>query len=324
MKNLYLPSLQNRGVDDFTSDMGIKIRRCVSPAFRLSCIYAFDHKIVVDGYPKLEKDTPYIFASSHGFVEDIQALIATLDRNAYILTGAIDQLKYHPNFYGLWINGFIIVDRSNTQSRKDAVTKMKRIIKSGTSIMMYPEGAWNGNENMLIMPLFKGPYLLASNLKKDGVNTKVVPVAQYKDVENKIIYIKVGEPFDITKYDYKEGLIKLRDEMATLKWNIMEKNLPITKRDELGRDPRYDFMLSNAQEFINGKWVEDLYEDEIIMYKDKNIPYREDILKTFENVKITKDNAHLIAPILAELENEKKYDLKTYMHEYHKNKILKK
>lgn len=69
MNNLYLPSLQNRGVDDFTSDMGIKIRRCVSPAFRLSCIYAFDHKIVVDGYPKLEKDTPYIFASSHGFVE---------------------------------------------------------------------------------------------------------------------------------------------------------------------------------------------------------------------------------------------------------------
>lgn len=41
------------------------------------------------------------------------------------------------------------------------------------------------------------------------------------------------------------------------------------------------------------------------MYKDKNIPYREDILKTFENVKITKENAHLIAPILAELENEK-------------------
>ena len=47
---------------------------------------------------KLEKDTPYIFASSHGFVEDIQALIATLDRNAYILTGAIDQLENHPNF----------------------------------------------------------------------------------------------------------------------------------------------------------------------------------------------------------------------------------
>ena len=65
------------------------------------------------------------------------------------------------------------------------------------------------------------------------------------------------------------------------------------------------FMHLITKQFINGKWVEDLYEDEIIMYKDKNIPYREDILKTFENVKITKENAHLIAPILAELENEK-------------------
>ena len=104
----------------------------------------------------------------------------------------------------------------------------------------------------------------------------------------------------------------------------MEKYTPVLKREELGNDSRYDIMLSNAQQFINGKWVEDLYEDEIIMYKDKNIAYREDVLKAFENVKITKENAHLIAPILVELENEKKYDLKTYMHEYHKNKILKK
>ena len=101
-----------------------------------------------------------------------------------------------------------MVDRNNKKSRNESVPKMARIIKNGSSVIIYPEGAWNVNENMLIMPLFKGPYLLASNLKKDDVNPKVVPVEQYKDVENKTIYIKVCQPFDITNYSAKEGLIK--------------------------------------------------------------------------------------------------------------------
>ena len=317
MKNLYIPSLKNKGIDDFTTDTGIKVRRFISPILRKIVNIACVRKIVLEGYPVLEKDTPYIFTSTHDFKHDVHAAIASMDRHGYLLEGTTNHIDYNPEFYAVFINGLIHVDRFNEKSRKESVPKMERIIKSGSSIMMYPEGSWNNHESMPVLPLFKGPYLVANNLKKQGYNVKVVPMAQYQNFDEKEVYVKVGEPIDIASYDSKEGLIKLRDALATLKWELMEEHAPRVKREDLGNDPRSLFLKEREKEYLRGNWKDDCYDEEIIMYKDKNIPYREDVLKPFENVKITKENAHLIAPFLAEIENEKKYDLKEHMHKVH-------
>lgn len=317
MKNLYIPSLKNKGIDDFTTDTGIKVRRFISPILRKIVNIACVRKIVLEGYPVLEKDTPYIFTSTHDFKHDVHAAIASMDRHGYLLEGTTNHIDYNPEFYGVFINGLIHVDRFDEKSRKESVPKMERIIKSGSSIMMYPEGSWNNHESMPVLPLFKGPYLVANNLKKQGYNVKIVPMAQYQNFDEKEVYVKVGEPIDIASYDSKEGLIKLRDALATLKWELMEEHAPRVKREDLGNDPRSLFLKEREKEYLRGNWKDDCYDEEIIMYKDKNIPYREDVLKPFENVKITKENAHLIAPFLVEIENEKKYDLKEHMHKVH-------
>ena len=63
------------------------------------------------------------------------------------------------------------------------------------------------------------------------------------------------------------------------------------------------------------------------MYRDKNNPLPEDVRKTYDNIKITKENAHLIAPILAELENEKneaqRYNLYQSKNNVAKNIFIK-
>lgn len=322
MKNLYLPSLKNKGVDNFTTDVGIKIRRVTNPLFRILVNLSCSRKIVLDAYPDLEKNTPYIFASTHDFKHDIHAAVAVIDRNCYILSGSQHHLDYNPLYYAVYLNGIIHIDRYDEKSRKESVPKMERIIKSGSSVLIYPEGAWNNHESMLVQPLFKGPYILASNLKNDGYDVKVVPIAQYQNFDEQEVYVKAGNPIDIAKYDSKTGITKLRDALATLKWELMEAHAPKIKREDLGKDVRKFFLKEREKEFLRANWKHDCYDEEIIMYKDKTNPYPEDVRKAFENVKITKENAHIIAPFLIELEQDKKYDLKEHMHKVH-SKIKK-
>ena len=49
---------------------------------------------------------------------------------------------------GIKVRRFLHVNRYDTKSRKESAAKMERIIKSGSSILMYPEDAWNITESM--------------------------------------------------------------------------------------------------------------------------------------------------------------------------------
>ena len=62
------------------------------------------------------------------------------------------------------------VERDN-QSRKEVVSKMKRVLRAGNSVLLFPEGGYNNTENQLIQPLFSGPYILSKNLE-----VEVVPI----------------------------------------------------------------------------------------------------------------------------------------------------
>ena len=66
--------------------------------------------------------------------------------------------------YAAWLNGFIYVDRNNTQSRKDAINKMLRVLKNGNSVLIFPEGVLNNSENLLCMPLYPGVYHMATEM----------------------------------------------------------------------------------------------------------------------------------------------------------------
>ena len=51
----------------------------------------------------------YLFAANHSFDEDIISVLANVDRNAYMLHGTTDQMRYNPVFMALWLNGMIYV-----------------------------------------------------------------------------------------------------------------------------------------------------------------------------------------------------------------------
>ena len=122
--------------------------------------------------------------ATHFFVDDIITNYAIIDRLAYTLIGTPDQVEHNPLMYAGWVCGMIYVDKINPQNRKDAVEKMVRVLENNTSVIIYPEGAWNNTENLLVQPLFASPWILAQR-----TGCKVVPIACTRSIRKRIFGI---------------------------------------------------------------------------------------------------------------------------------------
>ena len=296
-------------VQNFTSDFGIRIRRCINPALRPILKAAAKGHIHIDRYPNLPKGKSYIFVSAHHFCEDIISTLATIDRNAYVLLGTTDQLDYNPQMYAAWLNGFVYVDRMNKESRNTAVAKMERILNAGSSVLIFAEGGFNNTENLLCNRLFASPYILAQN-----TGVQVVPVAPFYEFGSKNIYMNVGDPIDLAQYaDKRTASDALRDVIATMVYENFENHASRLKRGELGQDPRLDFMEQRRREYLKNKWHSDIWTEELTVYLTPEEREQRAVAESMDKIMITKKNAAIMGPILVRREEEKKYDFLAYM-----------
>lgn len=282
-KNVLLTRVEKSTPETFTTSFGIKFRRLIKPVLRPILRRAVGRKIHIESFPELQKDVPYIFASTHSFVDDVIVNYTCVDRSAYMLIGTPDQIEHNPAMYAAWLNGMVFVDKLNPQSREDSVEKMVRILKSGSSIILYPEGAWNNTENLLVQPLFAGPWILAQR-----TNCKIVPVAMYQEYKSNDIYYRVGVPLDLSGMEKREALNLLRNTMATMIYELMEKHATPLKRAELGATPRLDYIDERMREYLCTKWTRDDWAMEITIYRDKKLPPPpEQVRAGFDYVNIT-------------------------------------
>lgn len=307
--NIGLKHFTTATVDNFTSNIGIKIRRLINPLLRVMYRLAVKNKIIVESYPVLDKNVPYIFVSSHSFVDDIATALAVIDRSAYVLFGTTDQLEHNPMVYAAWCNGFVYVDRTDPESRKSVIAKLERIIKSGSSVLIFPEGGLNNTENLLIQKLFAGPYYLA---KRTG--TKVVPISSFRESTSNAIYVNVGDPIELAAYSDKlSAMTAVRDAMSTLTYkNIEQYGTPI-KREMLGSDPRFAYMEERRKVYMETKWTKDVWDEELTQYKDIADREYATMKKSMENIHLNEKNADMVTPFLRSIAIEKRYDFKWYM-----------
>lgn len=188
---------------------------------------------------------------------------------------------------------------------------MERILKNGNSVLFYPEGSWNNTENLLVQPLFAGPWLLAQR-----TNCEVVPIALFHEYLEKDIYVRMGEPLNLAQMGKHKALEILRDSMATMLYEMMEKHCKIQKRTEMGMNPRNDYMEERKKEYLRTKWVHPCWDEEITIYRDNNLPPQPDKVREFvDKVQVNAGNAAVLAPFLVQREEDKKYDFVQYMKE---------
>lgn len=160
---------------------------------------------------------PVIFACTHIGQNDLENIYETIRHSCWWFLG--DPKELYKEISGLLIslNGGIFLDTGNKTDRQIAYARSVELLQSNGSLMIFPEGARNGSENLPVMPLFVGTAKMAME-----TNTSIVPVAieQY----DKRFFIKFGEALQPQEYNSPAKLTQtLRDTLATLKWEIWEQ-----------------------------------------------------------------------------------------------------
>ncbi len=115
-------------------------------------------KVNVRGLSHIRSGRPYIFMANHQSNFDIPILIAHLGASFRWLAKA--ELFRIPIF-GLAIkrSGYISIDRSNRRAAIDSLRQAASIIRSGTSVSIFPEGTRSLDGR--IQPFKKGGFILA-------------------------------------------------------------------------------------------------------------------------------------------------------------------
>lgn len=112
----------------------------------------------VIGREKLNPNQTYIFMANHTSNIDPPVFVPLIGRRVFILTKK--ELFRIPIFgYAMKRAQFIAVDRSNRDAAVEAVKRATEELKSGLSMMVYPEGTRSRDGKLL--PFKKGPFHLA-------------------------------------------------------------------------------------------------------------------------------------------------------------------
>ncbi len=216
MYNRPLRYLIKNDPDKVLSLRGVRLRRLFSPVFRHVIVpLSSRNRLTVVRKAEVPRDRPVIFAATHGFRDDVAFSLKTIGSHAYLLYASIPDFYESPDGYALWLNGVVLLDRKDKSSRRAAKDKMIRALSLGANLLLFPEGVWNKTENLVVQKLFPGVYDVAK-----ATGAWVMPLASVE--EDGRVYTILEEAFDICAFDRQEGLLVLRDKMATAKYELMD------------------------------------------------------------------------------------------------------
>lgn len=254
------------------------------------------HNIIVERYPELEKDEPYIFVCNHTCPEDIETALNVIDRNSLLVLGSIESLQTNPEIFLLWLlNGVIPFDIMDKDERKLLPKKMEKTLETN-SILIFPEGSHNLSPNKLINNLYDGPTKLALKTGR-----KIVVVSLIRDEENNATYMDFSNPIDVKKLDIdhskycpkeqnpEKAYVKsitsyIRDKMATGVYFLSKRHFKPLKRES------YDDIEESIRKkkvddaFEKLKWDKDVFEAEYLTKKTKEEQTYENINETISNL----------------------------------------
>ena len=141
------------------------------PRFWARCtLWAAGVKVRLHGLEALPPDGTFIFICNHVSLFDILALVARLPRNNFVAKAELFKI---PVFgAGLRALGTVPMERTNQKAAFGAYDVAVERIKSGTSVVVFPEGT-RGTE-YAIRRFKKGPFVLAIK-----AGAPIVPVVIY-------------------------------------------------------------------------------------------------------------------------------------------------
>ncbi len=286
MYNKCLEYLLQNEPEKVISEWGMHFRKILHPIMRFIIPFTTGTKLIVKRRSQVPKNRSVIFAATHSFREDVQDTLLTANKHAYVLIGKQPQLFYSFDGITAWLNGLIVVDRLNKESRTASVNKMIYALKKGSNIVMFPEGTWTKSPNLLINKLFPGIYRVAAES-----GALVVPIATHR--EGKYVYSIMDNAFDITAFGQEQGIRILRDKLATIKYELIENHSRFTRKALLTDRPADMYWEDHLTKLTSELKFYDHETEKYTKYVDKNVTDRVSAFDHLTKLKPNRRNAFL-------------------------------
>ena len=162
---------------------------------------------------------PVVFAATHVGGLDVARIYELLRPKAYMLFGDPGDIYKSP--YGLltFSVGWVPFDTSDKAEKKIATLRAEELLSRGGNLLIFPEGAWNFSDELPVRRIFNGAARIALH-----TNAEIIPIAI--ELYDKKWYVNVGkniDPASLNLTDESSLTQYLRDQLATLKWEIWEQ-----------------------------------------------------------------------------------------------------
>ena len=228
---------------------------------------------------QIQFDYPVIYAVNHTNSHDVPAVSEVIKDHYYVLAGSENLRLIEKILFKL--NGVIFVDRSNNSRRGNSKNEAIKSLLMGNNLLIFPEGTWNVTPNEIMMNLNWG---IIDISKISG--TPIVPITI--DYVNNVRYTNVGKPIYFSKEENKLDCInKLRDQMATLRWEVWEKYKHYD-RSEVSQE-QFDLELQKA--YSEYPKLDKEYEKKLVLRKYTTY---DEAFEHLKHINYNLDNAYLL------------------------------
>ena len=249
---------QSKFITDSKAIMFVK--DMIRPILSMIAGFRVPYKVIVEQNCHLLPDKPVIYAVNHFCFADTPIMGCITPKRSYILLGK-QRLGFSDWLYFM-LNGVIFVDRKDKEDMAASKMAMAAYLNKGCSIIMFPEGTWNLTENQPILPMKWGIIDIA---KETGA--QIIPTILKYDRKQKKCFVQFEKPKVFSAEDGKADAINdLRDAMATVCWDLWERN-GIFSRKDLDIDAERKKLFYSVEEYPTIDWE---YENSCIYH-----PYTE-------------------------------------------------
>lgn len=233
------------------------------------------YDIELRGIENIPLDTNVIFACNHSNSHDYYNLQEVLPNIFYALSGE-DTLNKFSKFL-LKLGACIFIDRNDKESSFNGRNMLIEKSLQGKDILIFPEATWCIHPAKLLLPMHTGVIKIASITQKpiiplimEYIDTDL-DVKKEKDLIKKCI-IQIGTPIYVNEDDNPlEKLSELREQMATIKWHILEEQPPM-KREDIDFDV-YENHLNLRMNTAMFKY--DVPEEQKFIFNNQDYVYNE-------------------------------------------------
>ena len=126
----------------------------------------------IDFEQQLEKGKSYMLVTNHTSMTDIMLMLA-IESNPFVFVGKKELTKI-PIFGFFYKRSCIIVDRSDSKSRKAVFDEARKKLSNGLDVCIFPEGLVPGDERVVLADFKNGAFRLAIEHQ-----IPIVPITMY-------------------------------------------------------------------------------------------------------------------------------------------------